>query len=566
VNPRLRARPLLIAAIAWVALWLGSCDHPAAYPADASPTREAERLYAQARELRDQLDVTRSRGASETPAGVPLAALAERYAAAYAELSRALDPGALAAAPAADARASALMRRALEQELALADPASEADAEQEPGCEYDPKRVAEGPEGGAALSQRIYACFSRAARSLWHGGEELDRLTIFGRLALSDDPAQREALWRALAPLWESVDGVAGAPSPYRTLVRKRAARLRERGEQLGESVRAIGVEPAAMESWLVSVLEMWHAITPDRPIEPWDFAHQAGRASRALQGRVPRAALRSINDRFYRELGADPIELDVQYDLAPRASKDPVAFTTFGRRPRLDGGATLAGEPWVFASYRIGGLDNLAELLHETGHAIHISAIRTRPAFADWPDSDIFTEAIADLASLEMYEPAWQQRYLGESAPLQAGIAAKYASIVMDMAWSLFELRLYREPERNPNDVWTEITQRYFRIRAHPESAWWAVRGQLIDSPGYMLNYAAGAILVADLRAELRRRQGPFDAGDPGWYKFVSESLYRFGLERPSQQVIEDFLGRPVSPRALLDDMQRASQGAQPG
>jgi oligoendopeptidase F len=212
-----------------------------------------------------------------------------------------------------------------------------------------------------------------------------------------------------------------------------------------------------------------------------------------------------------------------------------------------------------VFASYRIGGLDNLAELLHETGHAIHIAAIRTRPAFADWPDSDIFTEAIADLASLELYEPAWQQRYLGRSAPAEAGIRAKYAGVVMDMAWALFELRVHREPERDPNAVWTGIAQRYFRIRPHPELAWWAVRGQLIDAPGYMMNYAAGAILIADLRAALRERHGRFDAGDPDWYARVSDALYRFGLERPSKQVIEDFLGRPVSPQALMDDMRRA-------
>jgi hypothetical protein len=335
---------------------------------------------------------------------------------------------------------------------------------------------------------------------------------------------------------------------------------MHERGERLGEPVRAIGVAPATMEAWLTSVLETWRTITPDRPIEPWDFAYQAGRASRALAGEIPLGSLRRINDRFYRDLGADPAALRVQYDLEPRESKDPVAFTTFGRRPRLEGDEAIPGEAWVFASYRIGGLDNLAELLHETGHAIHIAAIRTRPAFADWPDSDIFTEAIADVASLEIYEPAWQRRYLGAAVAVEAGVAARYAGIVMDVAWALFELRLYREPERDPNEVWTEITHRYFRIRPHPDLAWWAVRGQLIDASGYMMNYAAGAILAADLRARLRELYGPYDTGDPSWYARASERLYRFGLERTSEQVIEDFLGRPVSPRALIEDMGRAS------
>jgi hypothetical protein len=44
-----------------------------------------------------------------------------------------------------------------------------------------------------------------------------------------------------------------------------------------------------------------------------------------------------------------------------------------------------------------------------------------------------------------------------------------------------------------------------------------------------------------------------------PAWYGRVSEHLYQYGLERPSKQVIEDFLGLPVSPQAILDDMERA-------
>ena len=73
------------------------------------------------------------------------------------------------------------------------------------------------------------------------------------------------------------------------------------------------------------------------------------------------------------------------------------------------------------------------------------------------------------------------------------------------------------------------------------------------------MLNYAIGAILVADLRARAAELHGSYSEGDPAWYAWMSERLYRFGLERPSRQVIEEFLGRPISPRALLDDMARA-------
>ena len=115
------------------------------------------------------------------------------------------------------------------------------------------------------------------------------------------------------------------------------------------------------------------------------------------------------INRRVHAALGADLGALDVRLDTTPRAGRPPVpvAFTTFGARPRRRPDGTWSpGAPTVLASYVDGGLGELTELVHETGHAIHIGAIRTRPAFADWPDSDALTEALAELVSLTRPSP----------------------------------------------------------------------------------------------------------------------------------------------------------------
>jgi hypothetical protein len=37
-----------------------------------------------------------------------------------------------------------------------------------------------------------------------------------------------------------------------------------------------------------------------------------------------------------------------------------------------------------------------------------------------------------------------------------------------------------------------------------------------------------------------------------------VSQTLFRYGLERPTREVVEAFLGGPVTPAALLADMGR--------
>ncbi|MGH8645944.1 MAG: hypothetical protein ACREX4_16385 [Gammaproteobacteria bacterium] len=349
-----------MAAAALAAASLGSCALPL-MPGDGPlPIPAIEELYQEARALRDEIDVTRSRGSITTRAGVALADLVVRYNAARAELERALAAGASAPLSEDDHRALEVMRRTLAQEL-VDEEIARAGTQGEVDCTYDPELVANRKDGYEALSKRIYACFSRAAHSLSFDGEPIDWLTIFGLLTLTDDPSRREELWRAFAPIWEAVNGDNGPRNPYRTLVRKNSARLRDEGKGLGESVRSIGIEPAVMEEWLTLVLQKWHDTTPDTPmpIEPWDFSYNAGQGHRALSERIPIESLRPINDRFYGDLGADPAALQVQYDLEPRASKDPVAFTTFGRRPRTDGDAVIPGEPWVFASYQIGGLED---------------------------------------------------------------------------------------------------------------------------------------------------------------------------------------------------------------
>ena len=148
----------------------------------------------------------------------------------------------------------------------------------------------------------------------------------------------------------------------------------------------------------------------------------------------------------------------------------------------------------------------------------------------------------------------------LGDSVPLAEGLRGRYGGVVLDMAWALFEIRMFRAPAQDPNQVWSDITSRYLQIRPHPEWSWWAMRGQLIDGPGYMLNYALGAILTAQLRARIVEDRGAWLAGDTGWYPMVRDRLFRFGRARPTADVVREFLGAPVGPDALKADLARGA------
>ncbi|HET7470026.1 MAG TPA: hypothetical protein VFJ81_10145 [Gemmatimonadales bacterium] len=509
-------------------------------PGPAGVLAAAESTFALARDARDRYDVAAASG----HATGGLAQRANEQRSHLAEALGRVDSSSLAGE---DARALGVMRLTLARDLA---PIA-AGAETAAAADASPVKCPPDPSGGLdSLRARIYACYGRAQSRLPVGGDTLDRLTIFALLGATDDSARRKQLFLGLRPVWRSMDGEGGPRSPYRRLIALTS--VAQPGDSAAAAqARAAGVPPDSLEPWLLRVLAAWRDGTPDTLIEPWDWFYRNGRASRTLSPHIPLATLAALDHAVFGSLGADLRALRVHFDLEPREGKDPVAFTTFGARAPVI-------EPWIFATYRTGGLDNLNELLHETGHAVHLAAIRTRPAFRDWPDSDPFTEAVADVVALDVYEPAWQQRWLGDSVPLADGLRGRYGGIVLDMAWALFERHMLREPSADPNQVWTELTRDYLRIRPHPELSWWAMRGQLVDAPGYMMNYAVGALLIAAIRDRIVARHGPFATGDSSWYGWVAPRLYRFGLERRTRDVVEEFLGGRVNPAAILKDLGR--------
>jgi hypothetical protein len=546
---------------ALLAPWFAAC---AGRPGPAAPTAgqltRAESLYAEVRTARDRIDVSLAAGQGALQ---PIAAKISDYNRARRALASRLAAIDSAALGVDDGRALGVMRRTLARDLdSLIFPLrpETGAAHSAPDCGYDPTAVASVRNGLDSLRQRVYACYAWAQSHVVFQADTLDRLTILAALGRSNDADRRHRMFLALEPVWRSVNRTNEPSSPYRRLIAEEARQRRGTESPAAEQARASGVRPDSLERWLIGLLTTWREVNPDSSVEPWDWYYLTGKASRVLSSRITRQRLVDLNREVYQALGADLGALRVHYDLAPRPGKTPVAYTTFGARPGRMQGRWQPGEPWVFATYRTGGLDNLNELLHETGHAVHIAAIRTRPAYTDWPDSDPFTEAVADFVALDVYEPVWQQRWLGDSVSLADGLRGRYGGIVLDVAWALFELRMLRNPEADPNEVWTGLTGEYLRIRPHPELSWWAMRAQLIDAPGYMMNYAAGAILIAAIRARTRELHGPFITGDSAWYRWLAPRLYRFGLERPTQDVIREFLGGPVTPAAILADMERLS------
>jgi hypothetical protein len=527
-----------------------------------------EHQYLAARDARDRLDVARARG---EPADT--ASLEARALAASTDVHARLDTfGPVDRDDLGDDDLRALDRMASGMEAADGYRLPVAPVLAAGICDDLAARRDAIARGGETLRGYLEACYGVRAAALAVGTETLSRLQVLHRLEIEPDRGRRQALFLSLEPLWRVMTGDDEANSPYRALIHETADSVADGRSSVARNAAALGVTRDAIETWALTALAAWRAavVEPARdagepPVEPWDWWWRAGAAARIL-GPIPLTEAQAINRGVFASLGADLDELGIQFDLSPRPGRPavPVAFTTFGARPhRLPDGTWSPGEPLVMASLGEGGLSELSELLHETGHAIHIAGIRSRPAFADWPDSDALTEALAAIVAADAAEPAWQRLWLPgrPEVPEAISIRSHHAETVLDAAWALFEIRLLANPARNPDEVWTELTATWLGIAPHPEWSWWAMRGQLVQEPGYMANYAVGAVLSAALRAAIREARGNWIAGDPGWYGWVRDRIYRFGLERSPGEVLRRVLGRPPTADGLLAEISRAAR-----
>lgn len=410
-----------------------------------------------------------------------------------------------------------------------------------------------------ALRRALYRRYGRVTSAIPFGGEILDRLTVFTRLAREPDPMVRRQLFAALQPVWRAVDGDGERRSPYRQLLAASARRWRESGSPIEAGAAELGFDPGSVERLLRDVLGGWRRLMPADPVEPWDYHYLCGAAARRLDPLIPLARMREINDAYVTSLGADVARLGIGYDIVDRPGRPvhPVPFAMARGPVATPRGPWRARPPWVFATYREGGLGQLNELLHETGHAIHFAAVACRPAYFDFPMAmGPFVEGAADLLGFDVDEPAWQAHWLGDAVSPREAAFHRYGAVMLDVSWALFELVLHREPDRRPNDVWTEITTEGLGIAAHPEWSWWAVRGQLIDLPGYMSNYAFSAILAAAVRSRLRDRLGDWSTGNDRWYPTLTAAFYRTGSEVPPAELLRRFLGQALTAEPLLADL----------
>src|SRR4029077_7849626 len=172
----------------------------------------------------------------------------------------------------------------------------------------------------------LLACFTEKANDVNFEGGQINRQSVLDLLHEIEEPERRKAVFMALAPLWQAINGKNEPDSPYRRMIALAAADAAKHGSEIDFAARDAGVNTADAERWLEQILDAWRQVNPDQPVEPWSFSYLSAKAHCQLATAIPHESLEPLNHPYCQDLGIDLKQSGTLYNHDPRPGKAPLA------------------------------------------------------------------------------------------------------------------------------------------------------------------------------------------------------------------------------------------------
>ncbi|NIO00857.1 MAG: peptidase M3 [Candidatus Latescibacteria bacterium] len=214
--------------------------------------------------------------------------------------------------------------------------------------------------------------------------------------------------------------------------------------------------------------------------------------------------------------------------------------------------------------------------MLHELGHAVYIKYIDASLPFLLREEAHTFTtEAVAMLFGRLSKDAEWIQATmrisdaekqkisedLGEHQRLSQLIFTRWCQVMLH-----FERELYKDPDRNLNELWWDIVWKYQRLtppenRNAPD---WASKIHIVSAPVYYHNYMLGELLASQLDHYVRSNiaQGPGEGtlyrSQPELGRYLKEKVFQQGARYRWNRMVEHATNEKLTPRYFVDQFVR--------
>jgi len=211
--------------------------------------------------------------------------------------------------------------------------------------------------------------------------------------------------------------------------------------------------------------------------------------------------------------------------------------------------------------------------ILHELGHAIYSKYHDPdEPWMLREPAHSFTTEAIAMLFGRLSRNAAWMQEMLdlsdAETAAIKT-VSERYLRFqqILFARWAMvmyhFEKALYADPERDLNDLWWDMVEKYQFVQrpAGAVDAGWASKLHFTTAPCYYHNYMLGELLASQLHhhivgaiLKLDSDEGFSYVGDERVGRYLRDNVLGPGALYPWNEMIDRATGEPLTPKYFVE------------
>jgi len=430
-----------------------------------------------------------------------------------------------------------------------------------------------------ALDTKVQEAYNNYRATI--DGRKVTMSDIYTIFTTETDCGKREAAWRASKEVGNVII------EDFLALVRLRNEVARHlgfdnyhtmtvvTGEQSIDDLDAIFEELdrlteapfARLKGELDRILAKGYGISPDE-LMPWHYHDPFFQRTplvyeldldRYYKGRD----VRELAEKYYASVGLPVDDILARSDLYDREGKYPHAFSHDIDR---------SGDVRILCNLQ--DTERWVEtILHELGHAIYSKYHDpNEPWLLREPAHSFTTEAVAMLFGRLSRNAYWMREMLGLSDEQTAKIKAvsdRYLRFqqVLFVRWVLvmyhFEKALYADPNRDLNDLWWDLVERYQLLRRPPgpADAGWASKLHFTTAPCYYHNYMLGELLASQLHhylvtsvLGLESDDGLSYVGDERVGLYLRENVLGPGARYRWDAMIARATGEPLTPRYFVE------------
>lgn len=326
---------------------------------------------------------------------------------------------------------------------------------------------------------------------------------------------------------------------------------LKHQGIDINQYMKLLSKLDSLSEEPYVSILQKAKGKLRISEPEIWDMSYAYKNIHTKIDEYFPVDSQLKYIKRSLKDIGFNIDKLPIYFDLDSREGKSQYAYAFTIKAPQ---------EMRILANLADGILSTKI-LMHEIGHALHSAYIKqSHSLFSNSMIDGIWAEGMAQTVAALLNDRQWLIRYakVPESVA-DAYLDAKKETDIIYLRTTLmrlhFELEAYQNPQKNLNELYWDLFEKYMMLPRHDNIYPWASIIHYTTHPVYLHNYLYADIIAAQNISYLNENYGSFVANS-NTKSFLVQNYFRFGAKYDWRELLKRGTDSKLKPEFLIQSL----------